>query len=189
MANAGKGGIILGAHAGNWEIAGHLLSRLKRPVHIVIYDGERSNLKELMEETTGTKSFHVIPVKDNDMQHIYEIKDVLSQGDLVAMHGDRFRDNSKTYSCNFFGKKARFPLGPYYLAAQFDVPLCFVHTIKETNSHYHFYSTPPLKINNLNPKTKLTDIKAKTELYAETLEKMMRKYPLQWFNYYNFWNA
>ncbi len=189
MANAGKGGIILGAHAGNWEIAGHLLSRLNRPVYVVIYDGERSNLKELIEETTGTKSFHVIPVKDNDMQHIYEIRNVLSEGNIVAMHGDRFRNGSKTYPCNFFERKAKFPLGPYYLASQFDVPFCFVHTMKETNTHYHFYSTPLMRIKFKDPKSKIEDIKSKTELYATELEKMIRKYPLQWFNYYNFWTT
>ncbi len=189
MAKAGKGGIIIGAHAGNWEIAGHLLSRINRPVHIIIYDGERSNLKELMEESTGMKSFHVISVKDNDMQHIYDIKEVLSKGDIIAMHGDRFRSGSKTYSCNFFGQMANFPLGPYYLASQFDVPFCFVHTMKETNSHYHFFSSPQMKIEFSNPKTKILDIRAKAELYASVLEKMMHKYPLQWFNYYNFWNT
>lgn len=189
MANAGKGGIIIGAHAGNWEIAGHLLSRYNRPVHVLIYDGERSNLKELIEETTGTKSYHVIAVKDDDMEHIYDIKDALSKGDLIAMHGDRFRDNSKTHLCDFFGKKAKFPLGPYYLAAQFDVPFCFVYTMKDTNSHYHFYSSPPLRINFSNPKSKVEDIKTKSELYAKELEKMIKKYPLQWFNYYNFWNT
>lgn len=189
MANAGKGGIIIGAHAGNWEIAGHLFSRFNRTVHIVIYDGERSNIKEMMEKSTGKKSFHVIAVKDNDMQHIYEIRDALLNGDIIAMHGDRFRDGSKTKLCDFFGHKAKFPLGPYYLAAQFDAPFCFVHTMKETNSHYHFYSTPPMKIKFSNPKTKLEDIKVKAEHYASDLEKMMRKYPLQWFNYYNFWNT
>ncbi len=187
MANAGKGGIIIGAHAGNWEIAGHLLSRYERPVHILIYDGERSNLKELMEEITGKTSFHIITVREDDMQHIYDIKEALSNGDMIAMHGDRFRHDNKTHPCNFFDRKAKFPLGPYFLAAQFDVPFCFVHTMKETNSHYHFYSTPPMKIKFSDPKSKLADIKAKTELYASELEKMMRKYPLQWFNYYNFW--
>ena len=189
MANAGKGGIIIGAHAGNWEIAGHLLSRYNRPVHVVIYDGERSNLKELLEETTGTKSFHVISVRDNDLQHIYEIREALANGDLIAMHGDRFRDNSRTYKCNFFNRKAKFPLGPYYLASQFDVPFCFVYTMKDSNSHYHFYSTPAMRIKFTDPKSKLEDIKTKAELYSQELEKMIRQYPLQWFNYYNFWTT
>ncbi|MBA7524729.1 hypothetical protein ES705_16871 [subsurface metagenome] len=189
MANEGKGGIIIGAHAGNWEIAGHLLTRINRPVHVLIYDGERSNLKELMEDITGEKSFDVIPVRDNDMLHIYEIKKALDNGDIIAMHGDRFRSGTKTHQCNFLGRQAKFPLGPYYLATQFNVPFCFVYTMKETNTHYHFSSTPPMNIDSGNKKNKNENIKLKTELYASELEKMIRKYPLQWFNYYNFWNT
>jgi predicted LPLAT superfamily acyltransferase len=105
------------------------------------------------------------------------------------MHGDRFMPGSKVHNCNFMGHKANFPLGPYYLAAQFNVPFCFVSTMKESNIHYHFYASPPVYLKSENKQNMKQEIFNMAEKYAFELEKMVMKYPLQWFNYYNFWNA
>jgi predicted LPLAT superfamily acyltransferase len=191
MAKSGNGGIILGAHAGNWEVAGKLLTRIETPVHIVMYDGERSEIKELIEQVTERKAFNVIYIKDNDMSHIYEINNIIKKGEIIAMHGDRFLTGSKYYSCMFFNKKAPFPLGPYYLAASLKVPVCFVSTMKESTRHYHFHSTEPLYVTNQNStrKTLHNDVKVLAEKYAANLESIVKRYPLQWFNYYDFWNS
>jgi predicted LPLAT superfamily acyltransferase len=188
MANEGKGGIIIGAHAGNWEMAGFLLKRVNKPVHVLMYDGEQSNIKELLEKITGGQSFNTILIHENDLSHIYQIGKVLQKGELIAMHGDRFLPGSKVHSCTFMGKKANFPLGAFYISAQFKVPVCFVSTMKETNTHYHFYATPPVIVESENKLQKKQEIYNMAEKYAFELEKMVRKYPLQWFNYYNFWN-
>lgn len=189
MAEAGKGGIIIGAHAGNWEIAGYLLKRISKPVHVLMYDGERSNIKELLESVTGGASFNTIYIYDNDLSHIYKVNEVLQKGEIIAMHGDRFIPGSKTHPCKFFDRDANFPLGPYYLASQFDVPVCFVSTMKESNTHYHFYSTPPMDFPAGTKKDKNRLVAEMAGRYARELEKMVRKYPLQWFNYYNFWDT
>jgi predicted LPLAT superfamily acyltransferase len=187
ISEAGKGGIFIGAHSGNYEIAGFLLKRIKRPVHVIMFDGERTNIKEIIENVTGGKRFNVIYVQPNDISHIYKIKEALSNGDLIAIHGDRYIEESKSFECDFFGSKARFPLGPYYMAAQFGVPVSFVSTMKETDTHYHFYATPPIMIEGTNKKETIKSIQKTAQLYASELEKMIRKYPLQWFNYHDFW--
>jgi predicted LPLAT superfamily acyltransferase len=189
MASSGKGGIIIGAHAGNWEVAGKLLNRLNCNIHIVMYDGEHSNIKDLFEKISGGKSLNIIAIKPNDLSHIYKINEALQKGDLIAMHGDRFVQGSKSLDCMFFEKKAAFPLGPYYLAATAKVPVCFVSTMKESASHYHFYSTKPLNVvtENISRREKEESIKNLASLYAANLEKIVAKYPLQWFNYYAFW--
>jgi predicted LPLAT superfamily acyltransferase len=189
VAQSGKGGIIIGAHAGNWEIAGFLLKRVNKPVHVLMYDGEQSNIKELLDKVTGGQSFNTILIHENDLSHIYEINSVLNNGELIAMHGDRFLPGSKVHDFNFLGHSANFPLGSFYLASQFNVPLIFVSTMKETNTHYHFYATPPLYMKTENRSDRKQEILNAAAKYVLELEKMVKKYPLQWFNYYNFWNA
>ena len=41
-----KGGLLLSAHIGNWEIAGYLLKRLNTRINIVMFDGEHQKIKE-----------------------------------------------------------------------------------------------------------------------------------------------
>jgi predicted LPLAT superfamily acyltransferase len=189
MAVAGKGGIIIGAHAGNWEIAGYLLKRINKPVHVLMYDGERSNVKDLMETVSGGENYKTIYIHNNNLDHIYKIGEVLKNGELIAMHGDRFITGSKVHSCSFLGYPAYFPLGPYYLASMFNVPVCFVATMKESNNHYHFFASPAVYSLSDNKNNKKQKINNMAEQYAIELEKMVKRYPLQWFNYYDFWNT
>ena len=73
-----KGGMIIGAHVGNWEIAGHLLKRIKCPVHIVMLDAEHQKIKTLLENAMTEKKMNIIPIKD-DMSHLFRIKEALQK--------------------------------------------------------------------------------------------------------------
>ena len=49
MVELGKGGLLLSAHIGNWEIAGHLLKRLNTKINIVMFDGEVQQIKAYLD--------------------------------------------------------------------------------------------------------------------------------------------
>lgn len=143
MVRNGKGGLLLSAHIGNWEIAGHLLKRLQTKINIVMFDGEHQQLKQYLENTTGMRSAHIIVIKD-DISHIYEIMEALQNNELVCMHSDRFLPGNKTLTTDFLGAPARFPQGSFALASKLAVPVSFVFAVKETTRHYHFFATPPV---------------------------------------------
>ena len=82
---------------------------------------------------------HVIVIKE-DLSHIYEISEALKKNELVCMHADRFLEGNKTLVGCLLGEKAKFPMGPFVLAATFKVPVSFVFAMKETSLHYHFFS-------------------------------------------------
>lgn len=182
MQDAGKGGLLLSAHMGSWEIAGQLLNRLTVPVSIVMYDGEDQQIKEYLDNVTGGRSFSIIYVKP-DLSHLFQIYNVVNAGGFVCMHADRYRPETKTISGNFLGKSARFPEGPFLLAVKFKIPTAFVFAFKEGHSHYHFYTILSREFHALEgvaPGDVLTS-------YIETLEMLARRYPYQWFNYFDFW--
>ena len=106
----------------------------------------------------------------------------------MCIHGDRFVKGSKTMAVDFLGEKALFPTGPFYLAMKYNVPVSFVFAMKERKTHYHFYASPPefYQQQGIQMKRDQT-IHAIIKDYICELEKTIRKYPSQWFNYYNFW--
>ena len=182
-----SGGIIISAHTGNWEIAGQLLKRLDTPINLLMFDAEEQQIKKYLENVHVLKNINIIVIRD-DLSHIYEIKNALKRNELIAMHGDRFVENSKTLTCSFMGRNARFPYGPFYLAVKFNTPVSFTYAMKESTKHYHFYATPlytiPESITEANREEAIMSL---LNEYVKETEKIVKKYPLQWFNYYDFW--
>ena len=186
MANT-TGGLLIGAHVGNWEIAGHLLKRINTKVHIVMLEAEHEKIKAMLDDVMTEKKMNIIAIKD-DFSHLFKIKQAFENNEIVAMHGDRFLPGTNTVKADFFGKQTELPLGPFLLAVKYNKPVSFVNAFKESSTHYHFFATKAVSI------TKATTInnrnKAATQLLKEyliTLEKSLNKYPEQWFNYYYFW--
>ncbi len=178
-----RGGLLLSAHLGNWEIAGHLFKRLGTRINIVMYDGEHRQIKNYLEQVTGKRNMNIIVIKD-DISHIYAINEALRNNELVCMHADRFMEGSKSITGNFLGEPARFPIGPFVLAATFKVPVSYVFAFKETNRHYHLYASE-LKEYRTGSKEMIT-----REILTDFIwhmEDKVKRYPEQWFNYYNFW--
>lgn len=178
----GKGGVLVSAHLGNWEVAGHMLERVEAPINIVMYDGEGEQLKAYMEQFDNKRSFNIIFIKE-DQSHIYEMSAALNRNELICLHADRFRPGNRTMTHAFLGEEALFPAGPFILASKLKAPVCFVFAFKETNFHYHFYAFPGKTYEGRGT----TGMERMLGDYVVLLEKMLKKYPHQWFNYYDFW--
>lgn len=186
MVSDGTGGLLISAHIGNFEMAGHMLERLNTRVNIIMLDAEHEKIREYLSEFTK-KSFNIIPI-GNDNAHVYQISEALNNHEIICMHGDRFMPGSKTMSGTLLGAEAGLPTGPFYLAMKYGVPVSYVFAMKEKKTHYHFYATPPLfyaQQNTLAGRNNM--LKNMLGDYLSEVEKKIRQYPYQWFNYYEFW--
>ncbi|MGG7662002.1 lipid A biosynthesis acyltransferase [Dyadobacter sp. BHUBP1] len=176
--DAGKGGILLSAHVGNWETAGNLLKgRITPTINIVMLDAEVENIKKYMDLSTGGSRFKVIAIKD-DLSHIISIRNALVNNEFVAIHADRYLEGARYIEMDFLGRKAKFPYGPFVIASKFNAPVTFVFAAKDGKYSYHLSSTKPIE-----EKMKPEEI---AQLYVEELERKVKAFPEQWFNYFNF---
>jgi predicted LPLAT superfamily acyltransferase len=180
----GKGGILLSAHIGSWEAAGHLLHRLKTKINVVMYDGEHQQIKKYMNKVTGGPNFNVIVIR-GDMSHVYAIGDALAKNELVCLHADRFLPGNKTITKKLLGADAELPEGVFALSAAFNVPVSFVFGFKESAHHYHLFGSAlyQRKENELKAVYRERLVTG----FLEEVEQKIHLYPEQWFNYYNFW--
>lgn len=177
-----KGGVLISAHVGNFEIAEHFFGEidLDFQINLVTTDMEHSVIKEYLESVTKKSSIKFIIVKD-DLSHIFEINNALANNELICFTGDRYFEGTKTLTEELLGQEANFPAGPFLIASRLKVPVLFVYVMKEANLHYHLYAR--------ESEAKHRDEKGLLTAYANSVEKMLAKYPLQWFNYFDFWNA
>jgi len=187
MVSAGKGGVLIGAHMGNWEMAGQLLERVSSVMNIVMLEAEHRQIDQYLKDVLVKKNVRIIGIKE-DLSHLVEIGDALKRNEMVAIHGDRFLPGAGSVQVSFMGRPALFPTGPLYMASKFGVPVSYVVTVKEKKTHYHFYATPgkvypyPSKLT-----TRKEEMRQMVQEYASVIEYRLKQYPLQWFNYYQFW--
>ncbi|WP_418508952.1 lipid A biosynthesis acyltransferase [Corallibacter sp.] len=177
-----KGGVLISAHVGNFEIAEHFFGELEEnaSISLLTTDVEHTAIKEYIESVTKKSNINLIIIKE-DLSHIFEINAALARNELVCITGDRYIDNSKYLTEPLLDKEAKFPAGPFLLASRLKVPVLFVYVMKETNTHYHLYAR--------KAKAKQKDAQALLKEYTESVSWMLEKYPLQWFNYFDFWGT
>lgn len=176
-----KGGVLISAHVGNFEIAEHFFGDidLDFQINLVTTDLEHSAIKNYLESVTQKSAVKFIIIKD-DLSHIFEINAALANNELVCFTGDRYFEGTKSLSENILGKEAHFPAGPFLIASRLKVPVVFVYVMKEPNLHYHLYAREAT--------VKHRDEKGLLKEYVKSVETIVQKYPLQWFNYFDFWN-
>lgn len=177
-----KGGILISAHLGNFEIAEFFLDELDSDtsIHLLTTDAEHRAIKEYLEQYTRKSKTQFIILKD-DLSHVFEINAALAKNQMVCMTGDRYAAASKLLSEPLLGKNAQFPAGPFLLGSRLNVPVLFVYVMKETNKHYHLYAR--------KADFKNRDAQGLLKNFISSMEWIIEQYPLQWFNYFDFWNS
>ncbi|CAA7195350.1 LpxL/LpxP family acyltransferase [Chryseobacterium potabilaquae] len=178
-----RGGVLISAHIGNFEIAEYFFADIdfKCQINLVTTDQEVTVIKEYLESVASEKSnIKFINIKD-DMSHIFEINNALVKNELICFTGDRYFEGSKYLEADFLGEKAKFPAGPFLIASRLGVPVVYVYVMKEKELHYHLYARQAQGF-------KKRDSQALLHSYVQNLEAMIKKYPFQWFNYFDFWD-
>lgn len=175
-----EGGILISAHVGNFESAGSFFKELdvEAQISIAVADNERREIKEYLGEAVAKSKLRYIIIKE-DLSHVFDIHNALSNNEIICFTGDRFVEGNKTLETEFLGKKARFSAGPFLLATRLKAPVIFVYVMKETDKHYHLYART-VEVKRRDPQDLL-------EKYVKNMESMLDKYPLQWFNHFDFW--
>lgn len=179
-----KGALFAGAHIGNFELLAAAFKEKRKQINVIIYGGESELLSRQRASMFGQSYVNLIPLTE-DMSHLFTIKNALDNGEVVAILCDRLFGSPKKKSLNFLGHPADFPIGPFRLAAQMDVPVLSVAVLKEKRLRYTCRTTllevaPDL---SLNQKCDLL-----MEQYVKSLEDVLQQYPEQWFNLFDFWN-
>lgn len=176
----GRGGIMFTAHLGNINIAKYFFEELDQAykINMIVTDLEHREIKKYIDSVTEKSNLKFIQIQ-TDMSHIFQINDALRNNEIIVFAADRHSEGTKFLTAEFMGKPAKFYYGPYHIAARKQLPVVYAYIMKEANSHYHFYARSGGKTGKNGQEV--------LENYLINLEKMVRKYPNQWFNFHDYW--
>jgi predicted LPLAT superfamily acyltransferase len=182
--NSKNGCILASSHVGNPEICGYLLKQDRKRINGLIFAGEKSEVQKNRTMVFENNNVRMIPVIE-DMSHIFTINDALTKGEIITMPCDRTFGSDKSIECEFLNGKANFPVGAFVLAVQYQVPVLVIFVLKITTSLYRIHLS---SINIPEAVGKREQIYSMTRSYVKVLENIVKKYPEQWFNFYEFWH-
>lgn len=178
------GGFVqLSSHAGSFEMVGYgLTSDLKR-INGLLFAGESQVMKDFRRSILASHNIDLIEV-DGTMSHIFAMNAALDRGEIVSMTGDRLLGSPKALKCMFMGAEAKFPMGPFALAVQKEVPMLAMFAMRENARSYKVFVRRIESDAELPLRARMT---AMAQRFAAELEEIVKQYPTQWFNYYDFW--
>lgn len=180
-----SGFVVLSAHVGNYELAGYTLQAQHKHLYALVFSGEMATVMRNRTRLFAGNNIEMVPVAD-DMSHLFTLSNALADGNIVSIPGDRVLGSKRTVPCAFLGQDAPFPLGPFVLATQRPVPVLAVWVMKTGLKRYRIH-IEQLSVDDQEP-TARRRAAALAAAYAGRLESIVRRYPTQWFNYYEFWN-
>lgn len=177
--------IIASAHIGNYEIAGYMLKSHNKPFNTLVYASETLTVSQNRVEMMKDNNINLIPIRD-DISHMMAASMALQNGEILSAVVDRTNGTSKSVECRFLNGKADFPIGVFMLAATFEVEMIAVFSVKVSYNRYKIFIkhlTPDL------PPTLSKRQKAEQLIhsYIAHTEGILKLFPEQWFNFYDFW--
>ncbi len=139
--------------------------------------------KDFLASITPDDPINVYPVEGIDLTTSIDLKEKLDNGEIVFIAGDRIsaHNPNSVFPLKFFGHNTYFPLGAFKLSLVMDVPIYFIACTKDEKGMYAIH----VKKFELSGKRSqmLEQLK---EQYVEVLEKLVKKYPLQFYHFYDF---
>ncbi len=179
-----EGFVQLSAHIGNYEIAGYTLVCENKRLNALVFAGEKASVMRNRGKMFADTNISMIAISP-DMSHLFEIDQALKDGEIVSMPADRINGSPKFIEHYFLGAKAKFPLGPFSVATLRSLDVLAVNVMKTSLRSYKIFVTP-LPYNK--EATRQEQIRQLSSAYVAELEKRVRQFPTQWYNYFEFWN-
>ncbi|MFC7523817.1 hypothetical protein ACFQRK_07700 [Parapedobacter sp. GCM10030251] len=180
LAKDNSAGILISAHVGNFEVSQYFMGEFEKQIHLVTTDEEQRAIKSYLASIMAKPRTGFVVVKE-DLSHVFAINQIIEQKEMICFTGDRFVNGSKTLTADLFGRPARFPAGPFLISSRLSTPVLFVYVMRERNRHYHLYARKATFSHR--------DAQSLLHAFTQSIEQILAKYPLQWFNYYDFWKA
>lgn len=181
-----KGAILLGAHVGSFDAMRCLaISQQHLPLKILMYQDHNAMMSRALDVLNPELSRSVINLAEPSA--LLKMKETLDEGGLIGMLGDRVLEDEKKVSCDFLGDVVDLPAGPFSLALMLGVPVVGFFGIYRGDNHYEVHHSLLYDGHEVARDQRSGTVAKLTQEYVNGIEEMVRRYPYNWFNFYDYW--
>ncbi|MBP2700095.1 glycosyltransferase family 2 protein [Photobacterium lucens] len=193
LAKRKQGIIVLGSHLGNLELCRALSSRHPDiKINALVFTEHAERFNAVLKAINPDSDLNLIQVNELGADTAIMLQQKVEQGEWVVIVGDRtsVTKEQRVVWADFLGKPAPFPQGPFILASVLKVPVYTLFGLRDDSQatpHFDVYFEPFSEQLILPRKTRETALQEAVQRYASRLESYTIKAPLQWYNFFNFW--
>jgi KDO2-lipid IV(A) lauroyltransferase len=176
----GRGGIILTAHIGNWEMGAAVISKLGYRMTVIALPHKDRVVNDLFNRQRQKHGVQVVPTNFA----IRRCVEALRKNELIALLGDR---DFGTFGepMMFLGRKTLIPKGAAFFSLKTGAPIIPSFLLPLQDGRYELIFSEPF----FPPVGTARDNGAALELterYAAVIEEQIRKDPAQWLMFREF---
>ena len=185
----GEGGVIVTAHIGCLELCQALAERVPGfRLTALVHTAHAEDFNRLLKQLNPDARVRLLQVTALDAATAYVLGQRVAAGEFVAIAGDRVPvQGGRSVVVPFLGRPAAFPIGPYVLASALACPLFALACTHAGNGYRmrfeRFYDRVLL------PRAQRdAALREQVSRYTHWLETQLRSAPLDWFNFFPFWD-
>ena len=183
------GGMIFVSHLGNFDLAIARRSLIPNKHFNIVMDTSQTQIyNKYRNQLFHSDQISFIEPDGITPLKAMELVERVRNGEIVIIAADRVSEASEKNSVcvNFLGGLAAFPSGPYILAHLLEVPVFTLFALQKKDRCLIRFEAFQNQI-VLSRKNRQEDIARYAQLFASKLEQECLEFPLQWYNFYNFW--
>jgi predicted LPLAT superfamily acyltransferase len=190
-----RGLLLLSGHLGNLELARAISTLIPGVVvNALVYTQNSRKMTAMLEEANEAYHLKLIYVQEITPGTAMALREKIDNGEVVVIVGDRVPvaqgkggAEAKTVQAPFLGKTAPFAVGPYVLAHVLECPVLLFFCLHQERG-YKIYMEPFAERIQLPRKGREYAAAGWAARYAERLADYATRFPLQWYNFYDFWD-
>ncbi len=187
MRESGRGALIIGSHLGNLEVfraLGELNSKIV--LNVLLHTRHAGRYNEILAQA-GASQLRLWQVTSLDAATTLKLRERIAAGEWVFIAGDRVPvHGGRTIEVDFLGSRAPLPIGPYILASVLECPVYLMFCLREGRRYRIVVERFAERLSLPRP-DRQRSLADWAQRYAGRLEHWLRRAPLQWFNFYPFW--
>lgn len=170
---SGRGIILVTGHIGNWELGGLFWGQSGTKLNVVTLPEGDARIDRFRETYRHRYRIETIVVDGTPFATL-EMAAALRRGEMLAMLVDRW-DKSDGVEAPFFGGLQRFPRGPFALSRATGAPILPAFVVRD-GANYRGIIEPPFAAEGADDSVHAARI-------SKALERVIRRYPDQWYNF------
>jgi len=179
---AGRGGILVSGHFGNWEVHAAAIACRGYPFSVVVYPQHNKHVDELLNSLRRSKNVNIIFKKDAAR----EVLTALRQNRFVAMLSDQDAGQDGVF-VDFLGQKASTTKGPAVFALKTGAAIITGAIVRQQEGRHTGYLNPPFYADPKNEKQ--AEILRLTKLFTSQLEQFVISHPDHWYWVHKRWKT